>query len=98
MTSPSTVERFCIFCDADRQVHALTGRCQSCGRSTGDPLPRTSNGPVMPPARSATKLVLTETAELRRWVDLTRSLAEKLKGRSVKAEQFADRFRSEAQE
>lgn len=102
MTLTSTVERFCVWCNAERQVHAETGRCQTCGRSTarGDALPPPSNS-LAPtaPTRNGTsaqppvpeKLVLPETPTLRRWVELTRSLADGFQASAAKA---ADRARA----
>lgn len=103
MQAPSTITRFCIYCDKERQVHAETGRCQSCGKrtATGEVLERlqqptgASNGQSANP--SPPKLVLTETASLRKWVALTREVATDLAERAQRSADSAKTLQIDAQ-
>lgn len=94
----SVIERYCVWCRADRKIHADTGRCQTCGKNAG--LPQSPNGVGAHASASApqaaAKLILTETPELRRWLDLTRALAEKFTARAERSRKFADQFQAEA--
>lgn len=102
MNQPSTVERYCIGCGTERQVHIETGRCQTCGRATAHTTALPLNGMALAPTaqpapRTAERLVLAETPQLRRWVQQTRDLADTFKERAAKSDAFAQRFQSEAQ-
>jgi hypothetical protein len=110
MTIPSTTERYCINCDADRQVHIETGRCQTCGRVAvrGDAAEAVraqaavraasinGNGHMAHGTAAPDKLMLPETAELRQWVSLTERVAGRLKERADRSAGLAKQFDAEA--